>query len=374
MTARTTQQRGATHPRRSAGRTPSRAVAAVALATAAALLAACSADAQPGATTTSAAGPATGPVTLLTHDSFSLTDEQKAELAALGLDVTVTQVGDGGTLANQLVLTKDAPLGDVAYGLDNIVGARALEAGVFLDHTSPALPEAARALLLNGSPALTPIDQGDVCVNVDSRWFAAHPDVPVPATLDDLTDPAYRDLLVVTNPATSTPGMAFLAATVGAFGEDGYLDYWSRLADNGVRVADSWSDAYYVDFSGGGEDGPRPIVLSYGSSPAYTIDGDESTTASLPQTCFRQVEYAGVLAGAQNERAARALVDYLLSPQFQETLPENVYMYPVDPDVPLPPEFEEFAPLSTEPIAVDPATLVTQRDAWIEAWTDTVLG
>ena len=337
------------------------------------LLVACATEQSP-ATTTTTAGPPTGKVTLVTHDSFELTDEQKADLEGLGLDVEVTQLGDGGTLVNQLILTKDSPLGDVAYGIDNIFGARALDAGVFAEHASPALPDAAKDLLLEGSAALTPIDQGDVCINVDDRWFDAHPDVPVPATLDDLADPALKDLVVLTNPATSTPGLAFLAATVGAYGEDGYLDYWARLKDNGVKISDSWSDAYYVDFSGGGEGGPRPVVLSYGSSPAYTLDGDESTTSSLPATCFRQVEYAGVIAGSDNPAAAGALVDYMLSADFQAALPDTVYMYPIDPDATLPEAFEKFGPLAETTIAVDTATLSANRDAWIEAWTDTMLG
>ncbi len=73
---------------------------------------------------------------------------------------------------------------------------------------------------------LTPVDYGDVCINADLAWFEAN-DLPLPVTLDDLTDPRYKDLLVVTNPASSSPGLAFLIATVGAKGE-GYLDYWRR--------------------------------------------------------------------------------------------------------------------------------------------------
>lgn len=363
-----------TAPRRPA---VARRGAGIALATAAALtLAACGGDAQTPAPATSAAdAPPTGPVTLLTHDSFELGDDALATLAAQGLDVSVVQVGDGGTLVNQLILTKDAPLGDVVLGVDNTFASRAIDAGVFEPYASPALPEAARDLRVAGSDALTPVDQGDVCLNVDSAWFAAHPDVPVPATLEDLTRPELADLTVVTNPATSTPGLAFLAGTVSTYGEDGYLGYWERLVDNGVRIADSWSDAYYSDFTAAAENGTRPVVLSYSSSPAYTIaDDGSSTTASLPATCVRQVEYAGVLAGAKNPAGARAVVDFLLSPELQVTLPDTAYMYPVDPEVPLPEAFVEHGALSATPIAVDPTVLAAQRDAWIAAWTDAVLG
>jgi len=359
-------------------------LAALALASAT-LLAACASDGSsptsptstttPGATAQTSDAPAAGPVTLLTHDSYELTDDQLAALADAGLEVKVVQVGDGGTLVNQLILTKDAPLGDVVFGVDNTFASRAIDAGVFEDYASPALPAAAAALKVAGGDAVTPIDQGDVCVNVDSVWFEQHPDVPVPATLDDLAKPAYKDLVVLTNPATSTPGLSFLAGTVTQFGADGYLDYWTRLVDNGVRIAESWSDAYYADFTGAAENGTRPIVLSYSSSPAYTLTDDGgTTTASLPATCTRQVEYAGVLAGAANPAGARAVVDFLLSPEVQATLPDTAYMYPVDPEVPLPDAFVEHGALADAPIAVDPVVVARDRDTWIADWTDTVLG
>lgn len=374
----------ATRPRRPRASRPhpSRmAVAVLALATTA-TLAACSGTATPaptattpGATASTSEAPASGPVTLLTHDSYELGDEQLAALKAQGLDVKVVQVGDGGTLVNQLILTKDAPLGDVVFGVDNTFASRAIDAGVFEPYASPALPAAAAHLRVAGGDSVTPVDQGDVCVNIDSVWFDANAEVPVPATLDDLTKPVYKDLVVLTNPATSTPGLSFLAGTVTQYGADGYLDYWTRLKANGVRIADSWSDAYYSDFTGAAENGTRPIVLSYSSSPAYTLTDDGgTTTASLPATCTRQVEYAGVLAGAANPAGARAVIDYLLSPELQKTLPDTAYMYPVDPDVALPDAFVAHGALANEPIAVDPLVVARDRDAWIADWTDTVLG
>ena len=326
------------------------------------------------ATPTQAPTPGSGKVKLLTHDSFELSKADKAALTKLGVEVEHIKMADGGTLVNQLILTKDAPLGDVAYGVDNSFATRAVDAGVFADYASPDLPIEAKGLRINGADALTPIDQGDVCLNYDKDWFAKN-DVVVPTTLAELTDPAYRDLLVVTNPATSTPGLSFLFATVGEFGQDGYLKYWGDLKANGVKVVDSWEDAYYVDFSGGGEKGPRPLVLSYSSSPAYTIGDDgKSTTASIDASCFRQVEYAGVLTGAQDPHAAQKLIDYMLSDDFQAGLPESVYMYPVNPKIELPEGFAEFGALSTSPVEVDPGAISKNRDDWIQAWTDTVVG
>ncbi|PUB28051.1 thiamine transport system substrate-binding protein [Promicromonospora sp. AC04] len=315
---------------------------------------------------------ASGKVTLVTHDSWAL-DEKLVDRfeEESGLTVEVSAAGDAGTLVNQLVLTKDAPLGDAVFGIDNTFASRALEAGVLEEYTPADLPEGAEQL----GGALTPVDQGDVCVNADQAWFEES-GLEVPTTLEDLADPQYRDLLVVTNPATSSPGLAFLLATIGAFGEDGFEDYWASLVDNGVKVADSWEDAYYVDFSGAGEGGERPLALSYATSPAFTVseDGSESTTSALLETCFRQVEYAGVLAGSDNPEGARALVDFLLTQDVQAALPESMYMYPADSSVQLPEDWQKFAPQAEAPFEVDPADVSEHRDEWIERWTATVVG
>jgi thiamine transport system substrate-binding protein len=337
------------------------------------LAAGCAGGPESGGSGTDGGDPAaSGTVTLVTHDSWAL-DEQLIDRFEQdsGMTVEVSAAGDAGTLVNQLVLTKDAPLGDAVFGIDNTFASRALEAGVVEEYTPADLPDGAEQL----GGALTPVDQGDVCVNADEAWFEKS-DLEVPTTLEDLADPKYQDLLVVTNPATSSPGLAFLLATIGAFGEDGFEDYWASLVDNGVKVADSWEDAYYVDFSGAGEGGERPLALSYATSPAFTVteDGSESTTSALLETCFRQVEYAGVLAGSDNPEGAQELVDFLLTQDVQAALPESMYMYPADSSVSLPESWQQFAPLAESPFEVDPAQVSEHRDEWIERWTETVVG
>ncbi|WP_278235586.1 thiamine ABC transporter substrate-binding protein [Isoptericola sp. AK164] len=347
-------------------------------------LAACTGEDTPGeaqsSPTTSASESGTpelsGTVTLVTHDSFALSEGLLESFESeTGLTVEQAAAGDAGTLVNQLVLTADSPLGDVVYGVDNTFASRAVEAGVFEPYTPDELDPSVTDLVDPALEGLTPIDKGDVCLNVDTTWFEDE-GVEPPSTLEDLTDPAYEDLTVVTNPATSSPGFAFLLATVDAFGEDGWEQYWADLADNGLKVTDGWSDAYYVDFSGAGEGGERPIVLSYATSPAFTVteDGSETTTAALLDTCFRQVEYAGVLAGTDNPDGARALVDFLASAEVQADVPPNMYMYPADDTVELPAEWEQFAPLAEDPFDVAPAEIDAHRDEWIEQWTATVIG
>ena len=312
-------------------------------------------------------------VTLLAHDSFQLPDELLAQFEQeSGFTLKVRPLGDAGRLTNQLVLTKDEPLGDVVFGVDNTFGSRAVDAGVFEPYES-AMPPGAEEYDLAGDDehVLTPVDNGSVCVNVDETWFEAQGQEP-PQTLDDLTDPAYRDLLVTPSPVSSSPGLAFLLATVGEYGDD-WPDYWRDLLGNGAKVTTDWENAYNVDFTQGGGKGKRPVVVSYDSSPAFTVGDDgESTTRALLDTCFRQVEYAGVLEGAANPDGARALVDFLVSPAVQEALPESMYVFPVSDDATLPPDWARFAERPTDPIEVDPAEIGENRDAWLEEWSDLV--
>lgn len=361
-----------------------RALAAAAVLSSIALaLAACGDDDTARGSTTAPSdsgesGGAPSSLTLVVYDSWTdALDVVLAEFTAeTGIDVEVLRAGDTGTMVSKAVLTAGNPEGDVMFGVDNTFLSRAVEAGVFEPHEADALDAvpAEFTALVPGHEA-TPVDYGDVCINYDKAWFAERGLEP-PADLEALTDAAYAELLVVENPATSSPGMAFVLATIAEFGEDGWLEYWRRLRDNGVEVVDGWTEAYYERFSHAG--GPRPLVVSYGSSPPAEVIAanpplDEPPTGVLPETCFRQVEFAGVLAGTDALDAARELVDFLLSEEFQSELPLSLYVYPANRNTELPAAFTEAVTLPDAPASIDPATIAAGRDRWIDAWTETVL-
>ncbi|MFZ2501452.1 MAG: thiamine ABC transporter substrate-binding protein, partial [Nocardioides sp.] len=301
-----------------------------------------------------------------------------------GLTLDVRAAGDAGTLTNKLVLTQGSPTGDVAFGVDNTFASRALEAGVFADADVTLPAGAADFALPGGEQRVIPIDNANVCVNIDTGWFAER-GIPEPRTLADLTQKRYRNLMVVPGAATSSPGLAFLLATIAKFGPPdssadgswggavtGFETYWRQLMANGVKLTSGWSDAYYVDFTQGGKSGKRPIVVSYDSSPAFTIDPKtgKSTTKALLDTCFQQVEYAGVLSGAANPKGAEQLIEFLLSPEVQAALPESMYVFPVRADTPLPAEWAAYAQQPTAPVSLDPGEISAGRDDWLRAWTD----
>lgn len=317
--------------------------------------------------------PAGKTVVIATHDSWAMSKEVMAEFTAkTGIAVKIQPHGDAGELTNKLVLTKDNPLADGVFGIDNTFATRAVDEGVLAPYTSSALPASAQEFALDGDAGkdLTPIDFGDVCVNVDDTWFAKEKLAP-PKTFADLVDPAYRNLTVAPGATSSSPGLAFLIATIGTYG-DGWQDYWTKLLDNGLKVDAGWEDAYTVDFTAGGGNGDRPIVVSYSSSPPFTIPkgADRPTTSALLDTCFRQVEYAGVLKGADNPTGAQEFIDFMLGKEFQAALPDNMYVYPVDTSVPLPDGWRQWAPTSPHPVEVSADDISAHRTEWLRDWRD----
>jgi len=347
-----------------------------------ALLAGCAAGAatpsgiSSAGSSTPAAPTESKTLTVVTHDSFALSDELKKEFAvATGYTVTYVAPGDGGALVNQLILTKDSPLGDVVYGIDNSFASRAIKAGVLTPYAPANLAPSVAALAADDSGSLTAIDFGDVCVNADKAWFKAK-NLALPQSQDDLAKPEYAKLLVVENPASSSPGLSWLTATVGAKGDPGYLDYWAALNSNGVKVVKGWTEAYSTEFSGSSGKGSRPLVVSYSTSPAFEVPkgADQSNTTALLQTCFRQVEYAGVIRGARNQVGAQKFIDFMLSEKVQADIPGEMYMYPADTTVALPKAWVAHAPLSSEPFKVAADVISANRDGWIRDWTAKVLG
>jgi thiamine transport system substrate-binding protein len=317
-------------------------------------------------------------LTVMTHDSFEATasviDQFKL---ATGADVQFFKAGDAGTMLNKAILAKDNPLADVLYGVDNTFLSRALSEGIFDPYDSPTLAGVPAEFQLDPQHRALPVDYGDVCLNYDKAYFQ-NANVPPPASLEDLLKPEYKDQLVVENPATSSPGLAFLLATIGHFGPGGYLDYWKGLVANGVQVDNDWDTAYETDFSLHG--GQRPIVVSYGSSPpaeVYYADPqpDQAPTGVVTggDSCFRQIEFVGVLAGAKQPELARKWVDFMLSAAFQEDMPLNMFVFPVNPDAKLPDVFTRFMTLPDHTAQLTPDEIASNREAWIQAWTQTVL-
>ena len=368
-----------TSPDRRTSRRAGRPTVAAAAAVALVVLAACSSSSS-STVTTNAVTTSAVTLTLVTHSSFVATDSVLAEFtASTGIKLDVPKsTSDAGELLARSILAKGKPEGDVLWGVDNTLLSKAVSAGILDPYTSPALPQLdAAAVALVPGHELTPVDLSDVCVNYDLARYAGT--TPAPQTLDDLVKPAYKDALVVENPQTSSTGLVFLLATVARYGESGWQAYWKGLRANGVKIVDDWTQAYSTDFSGSAGKGPRPIVVSYASSPVAEValapDPKPTTapTASFTDGCFRQIEFAGVLKGTKHPAEARKLVDFLVSKAFQEDMPLNMFVSPILNGAGVPAVYAQYTAVPETPLTLDPKVISAERDKWVEEWTTLVL-
>ena len=353
------------------------ALALIALATA------CGSDnPSPNRATGSSSGPPHQTITVVTHDSFAVSDNVLKQFEdESGITVKQVKSGDAGALVNQAILTKDHPQGDVLYGIDNTLLTKGLDAGLFEPYASPALSAVDKQYDLDPQQhRVSPVDESDVCLNYDKNALGGSGQPPAPRTLEDLTTPAFKDKVVVENPATSSPGLAFLVATVQHFGDSHYLDYWRQLKANGVEVVDGWDQAYNNEFTiGSAGTGTRTVVLSYATSPPADVafaqpPKDTTAVGVVEDSCFKQVEFVGVLKGTSHADAAHQFIDFMLSKPFQEDMPLQMFVYPVRGDAALPDVFTKFAVKPANPIEVDIDTIGRNRERWINDWTSTVLG
>ncbi len=315
-------------------------------------------------------------LTLVSHDSFAdaVTDQTFAAFTEqTGIDVEVKAAGDAGSMVNQAILTKDNPLGDVLFGIDNTFLSRGLDEGLFVSYQPQIDVNLVPGLDLDPEHRVTPIDYGDVCINYDIGWFQDEGLQP-PQTLADLAKPAYSGLLVVEDPASSSPGLAFLLATIDRYGND-WPGYWQSLVDNGVGVVSDWDTAYYSDFTRYG--GDHPLVVSYASSPPAEVmfadpPVDTAPTAVMTDGCFRQIEFAGVLANTDHPDAGGRLIDFMLSADFQSQIPTNWFVFPANADVSLPQVFADNTVIPEDPASLDPSVIDQSREQWINQWHQVV--
>ncbi|MEU5596086.1 thiamine ABC transporter substrate-binding protein [Streptomyces sp. NPDC020298] len=322
-------------------------------------------------------------VTLVSHDSWAVSKSvQKDFEKQSGYKLRVLKDGDAGQAVNKAILTKDNPQGDVFFGVDNTLLSRALDNGLFQPYEAKGLGTVGAAYQLDkGRHRVTPIDYGDICVNYDKAYFSKHKLTP-PQSFADLAKPEYKNLLVTENAATSSPGLGFLLGSAAKYGDGGWQDYWKKLKANGVKVVDGWEQAYDQEFSGssGGRKagGDRPLVVSYASSPPAEVIYAKKRPSTAPTgvatgTCFRQIEFAGLLSNAGNAKGGKAFIDFLVSKEFQEDMPLNMFVYPVVQGAKVPAEFTEYGPAAKDPETMAPGKIAANRDQWVKSWTSLVL-
>ncbi|MEA4812278.1 MAG: thiamine ABC transporter substrate-binding protein [Anaerolineaceae bacterium] len=343
------------------------------------ILAACQAVTPVTSPTAEPAPTQAGPLTLtvMTHDSFAVSKEVIETFEQNNqIKVSFIKGGDVGKALNTLILSSKAgtPPADVFYGVDNTFLSQALENKIFESYAAPALKDIDSSFILDPQNEALPIDYGDVCINYDKAYFKEH-NLPVPAALEQLVDPIYKNMLVVENPATSSPGLSFLLATIAKMGSENAMTWWSAMKENGLVVVNDWETAYYTNFSASSGKGAQPMVVSYASSPAAEYiyadpKVDEAPTASITEngSCWRQIEFAGILKGTKNRAAAEKFIDFMLSLPFQEDMPMQMFVYPVVAGAKLPAEFTKASQVPAAPSSLAPEIIAKNRTNYIDAW------
>ena len=317
---------------------------------------------------------ATPELRVLTHSSFNLPKPLLGEFErSAGVRLLLIKGGDAGEMLNKLILTRAKPIADVVFGIDNALWHKAHAANVLDPYDGPAARQPSVAEVGAG---VVPVTYGFVNLNADKAWLAREKR-SVPTNLLELTRPEWAGKLVVPNPATSSPGLAFLLATVGGLGEEAAFAWWAQMRANGLKVVKGWSEAYYTEFSRNG--GSRPLVVSYASSPAAEVFYSKEKI-TVPPTLnlllkggmFRQVEGVALVRGGGQRAAAGQFIEFLRSPAVQQALQTEMWMLPADKGA------APVAALASVPTpeAVDnPSadTLAASSGQWVTRWTRTVL-
>lgn len=316
---------------------------------------------------------------VLVYDSYAVSEDLVAAFeSANQVRLQFIEAGDGTELLNRAILTKNAPLADVILGINSVLVARALENDLLEPYAAPALDSIDDKFKVDAENRALPFDHAGICLNYDTAYFETN-GLDVPASLEELADPKYKGMLAIESPVSSTPGLAFMLLTVDVFGEDGFLDYWNSLVENGAEIVPDWSTAYYTNFTAGGGDGHQPMVVSYDASPAaapfYADEPmEKAPTAAIvaDKTCFNMIEYIGILKGTDQAALARKFVDAVLSPEWQSDLPGQMFVYPVNSEATVPELFETFAPVPRNPVMMDPALVAASFEKWLQLWSASV--
>ena len=319
---------------------------------------------------------------ILTHDSFDISEKIIKEFeTAYNAKITIFKAGSSGAALSRAILEKSNPSADILHGIDNTFLTKAINENIFIEHKSPWLKNVDPRFLMDDSYHVTPISYGYVIINYD-RQHLADLGLNPPDSLKQLTEPDWKGKLVIQNPATSSPGLAFLLVTIAEFGDSStseysYTDYWEDLKSNDVLIKDGWSDSYYTDFSLYG--GDRPLVVSYATSPAAEVYFSEGKYTEPPTenlfidgASFLQIEGAGILKGSTNQELAKLFINFMLQRTFQEDIPTRMFVYPVNKFAEKP-EFFRFAEVPTLPAKISPQAIEESRETWIKTWTDILL-
>ena len=328
-----------------------------------------------------------GKLRILTYDIAAFSDEMLAEFTnQTGYEIEMIRTDDSGGILEQLLQTQQAQQADLAIGLDNTYLQTALNFCLLQAHEANVSGISETALEPYSGPLALPFDRGDVCLNYDETRVDGT-NLTVPTSLWNLTEPEWNGLTAFPSPVTSSPGRAFMSATIDYFENDednttDAFDWWKAMADNGAIFTSGWTEAYEIHYSGGygewveGHLGDAAMTVSYCHSPGveafYGGNWTKSTSLTLPRSSFHQVEYAGVINGGTEIDAANAFIAYLLSEDVNRNMPQNNLMQSVLVNATWP-ETDGYAYHTDAPTLnaeISNERIADEMEAWLSDWKE----
>lgn len=300
-------------------------------------------------------------LTVYTYDSFSADwgpgpAVKKAFEARCNCELKFVTLEDGVSLLNRVRMEGKNSKADVVLGLDNNLVQAAQKTGLFaesqVDTSTLKLPDGWH------NTTFVPFDYGYFAFVYDKTRLKNPP-----KSLKELVDSPEKWRVIYEDPRTSTPGLGLLLWMQKVYGDQA-PQAWQKLAQKTVTVTKGWSEAYGLFLKGEGD-----LVLSYTTSPAYHIIEEKKenyAAASFTEGHYLQVEVAAQLASSKQPALAQQFMKFMVSPDFQRTIPTGNWMYPVI-DTPLPAGFAALSVPSTA-LQFSPEEVASQRSGWISQW------
>ena len=221
-------------------------------------------------------------------------------------------------------------------------------------------------LLFDPEGRAVPFDTGYVSLVYDETQ-GDYDDFSAPETFEGLLEAEYEGDLLAQNPTSSTTGRSFLLHTINEFGEDGYLDYWADLQDNGVRVLDDWSSSYTAY-----SEEEAPMVVSYSTDQVYAARSDEDLAQHqirfLNDQGYANPEGMSVFEGTDTPELARSFLEFMLRPDVQGEIAQRNVAFPATTTADLPDSFATYAKEPPEGVTFTYDALRDSLSTWTEAW------
>ncbi|WED22131.1 thiamine ABC transporter substrate binding subunit [Vibrio sp. JC009] len=300
-------------------------------------------------------------LTVYTYDSFSAEwgpgpKIEKAFEEQCGCDLEFVALDDGVSILNRLRLEGKSSKADIILGLDTNLMAEAKASGLLAEHSV----DTAAVTLPDGwsDSTFVPFDYGYFAF-VYNKEKLTNP----PKSLKELVEERDDLKVIYQDPRTSTPGQGLMLWMKSVYGDD-VAKAWQQLDKKKVTVTKGWWEAYSMFLKGESD-----MVLSYTTSPAYHLIAESNSAyaaADFAEGHYMQVEVAAKVKGSKNEKLADKFMSFILSDEFQNTIPTGNWMYPVT-DTSLPQGFDTLT-LPKTSLTFTPEEVKENRKGWIREW------